>query len=196
LTNKSASYFQNQKFKQLQLLSLETIMAETQQPEVWLRGPLPDFPILLQPIAFALMQAREDVNEMTLDFPDRSLYERPGGAASAAFHLQHLSGVLSRMFTYAEGKQLTENQLEWLNQEGKDQHKNYSVQNLVSLCNSQIETSLQNSREIDVTTLTELRVVGRKQLPSTVFGLLIHAAEHTQRHVGQLLVTVKVLGSV
>jgi len=63
LTNKSAPYFQNQKFKQLQLLSLETIMAETQQPEVWLRGPLPDFPILLQPIAFALMQAREDVND-------------------------------------------------------------------------------------------------------------------------------------
>ena len=35
--------------------------------------------------------------------------------------------------------------------------------------------------------------VGRRKLPSTVLGLLFHAAEHTQRHTGQLLVTVRVL---
>jgi len=168
-------------------------MAETQQPEVWLRGPLPDFPILLQPIAFALMQAREDVNEMTLDFPDRSLYERPGGAASAAFHLQHLSGVLDRMFTYAENMLLNEAQLNWLHQEGIQQDQNISVSDLVDAFDQQIEISLQKLQNINLETLTEPRSVGRKQLPSTVFGLLIHAAEHTQRHVGQLLVTVKVL---
>jgi len=162
-------------------------------PEVWLRGPVPGLPVLLQPIAFALMQAREDVNEMTCNFSDNLLYERPGGAASAAFHLQHLTGVLDRMFTYAEGKPLTEMQLEWLNQEGKNQNQNYAVQDLVNFFNNQIATSIQKLREINLETLTEQRGVGRKQLPSTVFGLLVHAAEHTQRHVGQLLVTVKVL---
>lgn len=171
-------------------------MAEDKLPEVWLRGPIPDFPVLLQPIVFALMQAREDVNKFTLDFPNHLLYEQPGGAASPAFHLQHLSGVLDRMFTYAEGKALDEEQLNWLNEEGKSQHKNYSVQHLVNIFNNQIEISLQKLKNINLNTLTEPRSVGRKQLPSTVFGLLIHAAEHTQRHVGQLLVTIKVLKKI
>jgi uncharacterized damage-inducible protein DinB len=167
-------------------------MAET-QPEVWLRGPISDFSTILQPIAFALLQAQEDVNKMVLDFPDYLLYERPSGAASPAFHLQHLTGVLDRMFTYAEGKALTEQQLNWLNQEGKVQEKPISVPELVGIFNHQIQTSLQKLQQIDLNTLTAPRGVGRKQLPSTVFGLLIHAAEHTQRHVGQLLVTIKVL---
>ena len=167
-------------------------MAED-QPEVWLRGPLPEFPVLLQPIAFALLQAQEDVNKMMSGFPDDLLYERPGGAASPAFHLQHLSGVLDRMFTYAENMPLKEAQLNWLQSEGKIQEKPNSVDELVGIFNRQIETSLQKLQQINLHTLTEPRTVGRKQLPSTVFGLLFHAAEHTQRHVGQLLVTVKVL---
>ena len=170
------------------------MMAEDQLPEVWLRGPLPEFPVLLQPIVFALLQAQEDINKMMVNFPDDLLYERLGGAASPAFHLQHLSGVLDRMFTYAEGKALDENQLKWLNAEGKDGQN--SVENLVQIFNQQIETSLQKLKVINIDTLTEPRVVGRKQLPSTVFGLLFHAAEHTQRHVGQLLVTVKVLKAI
>jgi hypothetical protein len=168
-------------------------MAENNLPEVWQRGSIPDFPVLLQPIAFALMQAREDVNQFTLDFPDTLLYQRPGGAASPAFHLQHLTGVLDRMFTYAENKPLNEAQLNWLNQEGKIQDQPVSVSELVAIFNQQIEISLQKLKAINLDTLTEPRGVGRKQFPSTVFGLLIHAAEHTQRHVGQLLVTIKVL---
>jgi hypothetical protein len=38
-------------------------------------------------------------------------------------------------------------------------------------------------------TLTATREVGRARLPSTVIGLLFHAAEHTQRHAGQALTT-------
>lgn len=168
-------------------------MNKLKLPEVWLRGPIPNFPVLLQPIAFALMQAQEDVNEMTVGFPDHLLWERSGGAASPAFHLQHLTGVLDRMFTYAENMPLNEAQLNWLHQEGKPQGQTIFVSNLVDAFNQQIKISLQKLQNIDLETLTELRGVGRKQLPSTVFGLLIHAAEHTQRHVGQLLVTVKVL---
>jgi hypothetical protein len=168
-------------------------MAEDNLPEVWLRGPQNEFPILLQPIAFALMQAREDVDKFMLSFPDNLLYERPGGAASPAFHLQHLTGVLDRMFTYAENLPLNEAQLNWLQSEGLVPEKYNSVQELIHIFNHQIEISLQKLKNIEIDTLTEVRSVGRKQLPSTVFGLLIHAAEHTQRHVGQLLVTVKVL---
>jgi hypothetical protein len=35
--------------------------------------------------------------------------------------------------------------------------------------------------------------VGRAKLPATTLGLLFHAAEHTQRHVGQLMTTLKVV---
>jgi uncharacterized damage-inducible protein DinB len=64
---------------------------------------------------------------------------------------------------------------------------------LVEAFNRQADAALaqlKNTKEAD---LTQPRVVGRQRLPSTVVGLYVHAAEHTMRHVGQLLVTVKVL---
>ncbi len=39
----------------------------------------------------------------------------------------------------------------------------------------------------------EFRGVGRRQLPTTVGGLLIHCAEHTSRHVGQAVTTTKLV---
>src|SRR5262245_30783575 len=80
-------------------------------PEVWLRGPVPDIPPLLQPVAHALLQAREEVHSIMRGFPEERLWERPGGAASAGFHLQHLTGVLDRLFTYARGASLNDDQL-------------------------------------------------------------------------------------
>jgi hypothetical protein len=32
--------------------------------EVWLRGPVDHIPVLLQPVAHALLQAREEVNAL------------------------------------------------------------------------------------------------------------------------------------
>jgi uncharacterized damage-inducible protein DinB len=37
------------------------------------------------------------------------------------------------------------------------------------------------------------RFVGRRRLPTTLGGLLVHVAEHTQRHVGQMVTTAKVV---
>src|SRR5438552_13201428 len=88
------------------------------QPEVWLRGPLPDVPALLQPVAHALLQAREEVEDVMTGFPEERLWERPGGVASVGFHLQHLAGVLDRLFTYARGEALNAAQLKALEAEG------------------------------------------------------------------------------
>src|SRR6187399_41187 len=88
-------------------------------PEVWLRGPLPGIPALLQPVAHALLQAREEVMALMADFPESLLWDRPAGVASPGFHLQHLSGVLDRLLTYARGQMLDAAQLEWLAGEGK-----------------------------------------------------------------------------
>src|SRR6476660_1951960 len=88
------------------------------KPEVWLRGPLPDVPALLQPVAHALLQAREEVVALMAGFPEQRLWARPAGVASVGFHLQHLAGTLDRLFTYARGESLTEDQTGALAREG------------------------------------------------------------------------------
>lgn len=168
-------------------------MTETNKPEVWLRGPVSNIPVMLQPVAHALLQAREEVNEMLVDFSEDHLWDKPAGIASAGFHLQHLKGVLDRLFTYAKGKALNKEQLEALAVEGKPEEFNCKIHELVESFNQQVNKSLEQLSTTNEQTLQEHRGVGRAQLQSTVLGLLVHSAEHTMRHVGQLLVTVKVI---
>ena len=168
-------------------------MTKTNKPEVWLRGPVTNIPVLLQPVAHALLQAREEVNEMLVDFSEDHLWDKPAGVASVGFHLQHLKGVLDRLFTYARGNALNKEQLKALTVEGKPEEYSGNIQELVQLFNQQVDESLKQLSTTNEQTLQESRGVGRAQLPSTVFGLLIHSAEHTMRHVGQLLVTVRVI---
>lgn len=159
--------------------------------EVWLRGPLPDVPPLLQPVAHALLQAQEELHEYINDFSDSLLWQRPADVASVAFHLQHLTGVLDRIFTYARGEALTETQMQALKAEGIE-NPEINVQQLVEAFNQQVEKAINQLKSTNEATLTEVRYVGRAKIPSTVIGLLFHAAEHTTRHLGQLLVTSKI----
>ncbi len=162
------------------------------QPEVWLRGPVAGVPPLLQPVAHALLQAREEVDAIVADFPDELLWTRPAGVASVGFHLLHIPGSLDRLFTYARGQQLSDAQRQALAAEGGAGEVVASTRQLVERFHQQVDRALAQLRATDEPTLTEPRGVGRAQLPSTVLGLLFHAAEHTQRHVGQLLVTARV----
>jgi uncharacterized damage-inducible protein DinB len=160
--------------------------------EVWLRGPLPDVPPLLQPVAHALLQARAELNANLQHFSDTLLWERPADVASVGFHLQHLTGVLDRTFTYARGEALSTDQLAALDAEGKPNDALVTTA-LIRRFNEQVDGALAQLRVTDESTLTQYRGVGRAQLPSTVIGLLVHAAEHTTRHLGQLLVTERVV---
>lgn len=160
-------------------------------PEVWLRGPIPGVPHLLQPVAQALLQSGEEVQKLMQDFPDEKLWVKPAGVASVGFHLQHLKGVLDRLFSYAKGQSLTQEQLQQLKAEGEPVQ--ISQGKLVQAFHDQIAKSIEQLKQTSETTLLNPVGVGRKQLPSTVLGLLFHGAEHTQRHTGQLLVTVRVL---
>lgn len=168
-------------------------MDEKNLPEVWLRGPLDQMPVLLQPVAHAFLQAREEISDLMKDFPDELLWQKLAGMASPGFHLQHLTGVLNRLFTYAQGEQLSERQLEYLSNEGKPTNKVYTSTELVAAFNHQVEEAISLLSATDINTLTDFRGVGRKLLPSTVIGLYTHAAEHTMRHLGQLIVTVNAL---
>jgi uncharacterized damage-inducible protein DinB len=132
----------------------------------------------------------EEIKDLMKDFPDALLWERPADVASPGFHLLHITGVLDRLCTYAKGNQLTEEQLAYLKREAEAQS---SVTDLVDALEQQVQRTLAYFSTIDEKGLTEKRSVGRKALPSTVHGLLFHAAEHTMRHLGQLLVTVKII---
>jgi len=164
----------------------------TKQPEVWLRGPIDGYPLEVQAVVHALLQGQEEIHKLMQDFPSNLLWERPAGMASPGFHLQHISGVLDRMATYAKAEKLNSDQFNYLQSEGTV-NTELSTKILVERLDSQIADFLRVLSSIDLSTLTDFRGVGRAQLPSTVGGLLFHAAEHTQRHFGQLLVTVKVL---
>lgn len=168
-------------------------MADNRKPEVWLRGPLDGVPPLLQPVAHTLLQAREEVNQLMNDFPEILLWVMPAGMASPGFHLQHLPGVLDRLFTYARGEALTEHQLSKLAYEGQMPEIGYSVSTLLEIFNRQVDDAITQLSGTDERTLTDKRSVGRAQLPSTVIGLYTHAAEHIMRHVGQLLVTAGII---
>ena len=164
----------------------------TQNLEVWMRGPIAGLIPLLQPVAHAILQAREEVNLMMIDFPEELIWEKPSGVASVAFHLQHLAGVLDRIFTYANNQILNEDQLELLALES-DNSQYLSVKGLLTRFNNQVNKALTQLKNTEEKTLLEFRGIGRKQIPSNQLGLLFHVAEHTQRHVGQLSVTIRIL---
>jgi len=155
-----------------------------------MRGPIEGVPALLQPVAHALLQVEENVLKYTAQLSSGQLWTKPGGNASIGFHLQHIRGVIDRMFTYAENKSLSDEQFDDLHKEGIE-NSDVSVTALVENLHRQIQQSVQKLALIDPETLTEVRFLGRKRIPTTLIGLLFHAAEHAQRHVGQLLVTAR-----
>ena len=176
----------------IKLYNLSLKMAIEQQTEFWLSGPVAGITPVLQPVAHAILQARREVMQALQTFPETLLWESPGGVASVAFHLQHLAGVLDRLFTYARGEQLSGLQSDILQKEGK-QNKDLRLEDLLQQFNDQVETALEQLKNTKQELILETRYVGRKQIPSNVLGLLFHAAEHIQRHTGQLLVTARIL---
>ena len=161
-------------------------------PEVWLRGPLPDVIPELQPVAHSLLQVREEIAAAaTLSL--EQLWARPGGAASIGFHLTHLAGSLDRLLTYARGEALNAAQRAALAAESSEDTSRPAA-DLVRSALDALDRALAQVRRTPLCTLDDVREVGRARLPSTVLGLLFHAAEHAQRHSAQIITTVKVIG--
>lgn len=162
-------------------------------PEVWLRGPVPGVPALLQPAAHALLQVREEVTRAAASAAPAELWVTPGGAASAGFHLRHLAGSLDRLYTYARGEALSQAQHAALAAEATPGDPPATGQELVALVERVIDAALVQLRETPDVVLGEPRAVGRRRLPSTTLGLLFHGAEHAQRHAGQLVTTLRIV---
>lgn len=163
--------------------------------EVWQRGPIEGVPGLLQPVAHALLEVSEEVHIILEGFPENLLWQRPAGVASPAFHLQHITGVIDRLFTYARKELLSNEQILSLSIEGNKEKTSFLMEQLVADLDKRIAMAIEELKTVNAETLTEVRGIGKKQIPTTLIGLYVHAAEHSMRHVGQLLVTVKVLKS-
>jgi uncharacterized damage-inducible protein DinB len=170
-------------------------MANAAQPEVWLRGPIPDIPALLQPVAHSLLQCREELLAAIPRLTPEQLWDQPSGAASVGFHLRHAAGSLDRLFTYARGESLSSDQRAALAAEAHPDIAPNAGARLLAAFEETVERALDQLRNTNDAALLEIRGVGRAQLPTTVLGLLFHAAEHTQRHVGQIVTTAKIVSA-
>jgi len=166
-------------------------MAKT---EVWQRGPIEGIPAPFQPIAHILLQVNESVGEMVDGLTEEQWNARPANVASAAFHVRHIAGVVDRLFTYARGESLSDEQFAALRRESEPVRRD-DVRDVLDAIATRVDVAIEQLRGTEPETLGDFREVGRSRLPSTVIGCLVHGAEHAMRHVGQLSVTVRVVRS-
>lgn len=165
-------------------------MSETRLPEPWLRGTLQEVPAVQRAVVHALELAGEDLQRWCGSLSEEQINARPHGLTPVAFHLRHVARSLDRLLTYADGRDLSADQLAAMKTELDPGAKRDA---LFSELNSALAESMIRVRAFDVSVFGQIRAVGRKRLPTTVAGLLVHVADHTQRHVGQAVTTAKVV---
>ncbi|MBV9157592.1 MAG: DinB family protein [Acidobacteriaceae bacterium] len=162
---------------------------EDDLPEPWLRGPINDVHPLVMPLFFTFSQVVEDLAKHTAGLAREQVWRKVDGA-SLGFHLKHIPGTVDRLITYLMGEQLSAQQLQALKQESEGEE---SLDELLRLMEETIRRAEDKLRHLDPQSLYEARSVGRRALPTTVIGLIVHLAEHTQRHLGQAITTSKLL---
>jgi uncharacterized damage-inducible protein DinB len=155
-----------------------------------LRGTLTEIAPVQRAVVHALELAREDIERWCGNLSDEQLNARPSGLAPVAFHLRHIPRSLDRLLTYAESSELNEEQLAGLKTE---LDPGATRDELFRELKAGLERSARRVRAFDPASFGERRVVGKKRLPTTVAGLLVHLADHTQRHVGQAITTAKIV---
>ena len=161
--------------------------------EPWLRGSETDVPAVGRAVLHALQLAEEDLRKWCGNLSDADLNARLAGAAPVAFHIRHLARSLDRLLTYAEGRSLSEEQMARLRTE---LDPGATRDELFAELIAAHADGTARVRALAGTNLEEARTVGKKRLPTTVGGLLVHVADHTQRHVGQAITTAKVVVGV
>ena len=171
-------------------------MSSAPQTEVWQWGPIPAYDPLLMPVVHALLQVREDLARLAGDVPDEHVWLRPGGAASIGFHVRHTGGALDRLFTYARGEALSDVQRAALKEEGVAGDPPASLAAVVAGVDEIVDRALAQLSSTARESLLDGRKLGKAGLPTTVLGLLFHAAEHCTRHIGQAITTARIVASL
>ncbi len=158
--------------------------------EPWLRGTYTDVPAVGRAVLHALDLALDDLTKWTAGLTDDEVHSRPLGLTSLAFHLRHIARATDRILTYAEGGQLSAEQLAALKAEQSGEE---TLAELLGEVEASFSNAAERVRTLAGADFNIFRGVGRKQLPTSIGGALIHVADHTQRHVGQVVTTAKVL---
>jgi len=161
--------------------------------EPWLRGPVAGVPPVLMPAAHAVLHAVEDAERALEGLTADEIWTRPGGAPPVGFHLRHLAGALDRLLTYARGEMLSDVQREMVKREGEPGDPPADAGALMALVRAAAEAALAQIRSTPAASILDARAVGRQRLPSTVLGLVVHAAEHAARHAGQAITTARIV---
>ena len=158
--------------------------------EPWLRGTHSEIPAVPRAVLHALELATDDVRKWTEGLSDAEAHAQPLGLPSLAFHLKHIARSIDRLLTYAEGGQLSADQLTALKSEqaGSD-----TLAEMLAEFDAAITRAAERVRSLAAADFNTFRGVGRKQLPTSIGGALVHVADHTLRHVGQVVTTAKVL---
>jgi uncharacterized damage-inducible protein DinB len=156
--------------------------------EPWLRGSETDVPAVARAVLHALQLAEEDLRKWCGSLSDREVNARPAGAAPVAFHIRHVARSLDRLLSYAEARNLSGEQMNLLRTE---LDPSATRDELFTELSAALANGAARVRALANMNLEEPRTVGRKLLPSTVGGLLVHIADHTQRHVGQAITTAR-----
>jgi uncharacterized damage-inducible protein DinB len=167
-----------------------TTIPPARQPEPWMRGTLTDVPPVQRAVLHAFELAVEDIERWCSQLSDEQLSSRPHELASVAFHIRHIIGSCDRLLSYAEGHEITADQLAYLKTELESHSSREAL--LVSLRRA-LDSYAIRVRAFNPEQYSEPRGIGRKQLPTTVAGLLVHVADHTMRHVGQAITTAKLV---
>ena len=161
------------------------------ESEPWMRGTHAELDPVVRAVVHALELAEEDVSRWCGALGDAEMFAQPGGVAPVAFHLRHIARSLDRLLTYAEDRGLNDAQLAAL---GTEMDTGAAVE-VIAEFREGLGAAKKRVRRIVPETFAEARGIGRKQLPTTVVGLLIHCAEHTARHTGQAVTTAKIVRS-
>jgi uncharacterized damage-inducible protein DinB len=161
--------------------------------EPWLRGTHAEFPAAGRAVLHALDLALDDLTKWTAGLTDAEVHASPLGLTPIAFHLRHIAGSTDRILTYAEGGQLSAEQLVALKAEQGSEGNQESLAELLAAVEAAFSNAAERVRVLATGNLDTPRSVGRKQLPTSLGGAMIHVADHTQRHVGQVVTTAKVL---
>jgi uncharacterized damage-inducible protein DinB len=168
------------------------MVQEKTNSEPWLRGTMADVPVVVRAVLHALELATEDLERWCAPLTDDQLNARPCGLAPVSFHLRHIPRSIDRLLTYAEGRQLSSEQLSSLKAELQC---DATAGELWRELTAGLRNAAVRIGKLTPEIFEEPRVVGRQQLPTTVGGLLVHIAEHTQRHVGQAITTAKIVAN-
>ena len=165
-------------------------MTDIKKTEPWLRGTLKEVPAVHRAVLHALQLAEKDLQQWCAGLTEAEFNARPAGIASVAFHIRHIARSLDRLLTYAEGRQLDEEQMAALKSELSPDAVPAEV---FKELGETLEKAASRVRALMGQDLEAPRTVGRELLPTTLGGLLVHIPEHTQRHVGQAITTAKVV---